>query len=113
MHLRDFRRSELVFEESRTSSRSAVVTVLYNAQRIFVASVAGLGSLYLMENGLNMLENEKHYKDNIAGDLSRGSTSSNKVNNACANVSVFTVAVNQAKRSTRSSAHRFQSEEAE
>ena len=91
----------------RTSSWSEDVTVLYNAQRIFVA---GLRSLYLMENGLNMLENEKHYKDNIAGDLSRGSTSSNKVNNACANVSVFTVAVNQAKRSTRSSAHRFQSE---
>ena len=113
MHLQEFRRYELVFEESRTRSRSAVVTVLYNAQRIFVAGVAGLGSLYLMENGLNMLENEKHYKDNIAGDLSRGSTSSNKVNNACANVSVFTVAVNQAKRSTRSSAHRFQSEEAE
>ena len=56
-----------------------------------------------------MLENEKHYKDNIAGDLSRGSTRSNKVNNACANVSVFTVAVNQAKRSTRSSAQGAQS----
>ena len=102
-----------MFVKCRTSSWSADVTVLYNAQRIFVAGVAGLRSLYLMENGLNMLENEKHYKDNIAGDLSRGSTSSNKVNNNCANVSVFTVAVNQAKRSTRGDAHRFQSEEAE
>ena len=87
--------------------------MLYNAQRIFVASVAGLGSLYLMENGLNMLENEKHYKDNIAGDLSRGSTRSNKVKNACANISVFTVAVDQAKRNTLSCAHRAQSEDAE